>query len=91
MPLKPLQPSAQDGMKVATDTERVREVRKLVKSAATRCPNLQKIKDTAAEVGVTAVFRGSAWRMTLHFMRAGVRTCAEVVATLRWIAEAASR
>jgi formate hydrogenlyase subunit 6/NADH:ubiquinone oxidoreductase subunit I len=71
----------QEGMKVATDTERVKDVRKLVMELLlARCPNPKKIRDVAAEVGVTAV-RDEFSLENEYCILCGlcVRTCAEVV------------
>jgi len=71
----------QDGMKVGTETARVKAVRKLVMELLlARCPNPKKIKDVAAEVGVTAApQRFSLENEYCILCGLCVRTCAEVV------------
>ena len=71
----------QDGMKVATDSQRVLAVRQLVMELLlARCPNPKKIKEVAAEVGVeSAPLRFSLENEYCILCGLCVRTCSEIV------------
>ena len=68
-----------EGLKVKTDTERVKRARKIVfELLMARCPDAQKIKDLAAEYGVTETRIKLKKKENCILCGLCVRVCAEI-------------